>query len=200
MKHQIRLICRDDLLERMITLLLTDRGYTVSASAAHCPAIVDLDSAELPRDKKNAIIIGITRYPDAAEMAAKAQKCRILLSRPINFNKLFDAVDDAIINGELHSYSPPRTHRAPDITLNTTDLTLSCGGRQVRLTPGEAALFSVLSENRGDAVSYEALSAAVGGSDSNKVEVHICALRRKLGQIYSRPLITTVRGQGYKIQ
>ncbi len=200
MKHQIRLICHDATLERMITLLLTDRGYVVSATVAHCPVIVDLDSAELPSDKKNTAIIGITRHPEEMDSSNEAKKCRILLRRPIDFHKFLDAVEDAVVGSNLQSYSPPRAHRAPDITLDTATLQLSCGGRQVRLTPGEAALFSLLSEKKGETVSYEALSAAVGGSDSNKVEVHICALRRKLGQIYSRPLITTVRGQGYKIQ
>ncbi len=200
MKHQIRLICHDATLERMITLLLTDRGYAVSATAAHCPVIVDLDSAELPSDKKNTAIIGITRNPEEMDSHHEAKKCRILLRRPIDFNKLLNAVEDAVVDGNLHSYSPPRAHRTPDITLDTATLQLSCSGRQVRLTPGEATLFSLLSEKKGETVSYEALSAAVGGSDSNKIEVHICALRRKLGQIYSRPLITTVRGKGYKIQ
>lgn len=200
MNRQICLICRDATLERIITLLLADRGYCVSHSASHCPIIIDLDSTELPHGKKNAVIIGISRHPDSADVLAKAQKCRALLSRPLDFNKFFDAVEDAVTNGTHHSYSPPRAHRAPDITLDIVALTLSCGGKQARLTPAEATLFSLLSENSGKTVSYEALSAAVGGSDSNKVEVHVCALRRKLSAIYPRPLIITVRGQGYKIQ
>lgn len=200
MKRQIRLVCHDAALERIVTLLLTDRGYTVSASAAHCPIIVDLDSAEIPSDKKNTAVIGIARSPEETGAHPAVKKCRTLLRRPIDFHKFLDAVEDAVEGSNIHSYSPPRAHRAPDITLDTATLQLSCGGRQVRLTPGEAAIFSLLSDKRGDTVSYRTLADAVGGSDSNKVEVHICALRRKLSQIYSRPLITTVRGQGYKIQ
>ena len=160
---------------------------------------MDLDSAELPRDKKNTSVIGITREPQAWEATPTAKKCRALLCRPIDFNKLLEAVEDAVDNGNTHTYSPPRAHRAPDITLDTATLQLSCGGRQIRLTPGEAALFSLLSADRGQPVSIERLSETLGGSNSNKVNVHICALRSKLGQIYPRPLITTVRGQGYKM-
>ena len=129
-------------------------------------------------------------FPDMAAVFANVQ---------LRFGVFLAAVDDAVNNVNKQTISPPRAHRAPDLVLNTADLTLSCGGRQVKLTPAEAALFSLLSDNKGAAVSYTRMSEAVGSSSSNKVEVHVCALRRKLGQIYSRPLIVTVRGEGYKL-
>lgn len=198
MKQLIRLLCNDYDLCRMATLILIDSGYEVTASPAHCPLVIDLDSAALPGDRKYTAVVGICRDPMALEPAL-ASKCRTVVGRPLDFGEFLTAVDDAVNNVNKQTISPPRAHRAPDLVLNTADLTLSCGGRQVKLTPAEAALFSLLSDNKGAAVSYARLSETVGSSSSNKVEVHVCALRRKLGQIYSRPLIVTVRGEGYKL-
>ena len=198
MKQLIRLLCNDTDLSRMAALLLSDSGYEVISSPAHCPLVIDLDSAPLPGDRKYTAIVGICRTPAELE-ASVAAKCRTIVSRPLDFAALLAAVEDAVHNVNKQTFAPPRAHRAPDLVLNTAELTLSCGGRQVKLTPAEAALFTLLSDKRGEAVSYAQLAEAVGISCSNKVEVHVCALRRKLGQIYSRPLITTVRGQGYKL-
>ena len=198
MKQTIRLLCNDHDLSRMVTLLLTEGGYEVTTSTAHCPLVIDLDSAPLPGDRKYTAIIGICRDPTALETAV-ASKCRTVLDRPLDFAAFLAAAEDAVHNVNKQTVSPPRAHRAPDLILNTADLTLSCGSRQISLTPAEAALLTLLSDNRGCAVSYDRLADAVGGSASNKVEVHVCTLRRKLGKIYDRPLIVTVRGVGYKL-
>lgn len=198
MKQLIRLLCNDPDLCRMAALLLADSGYEVTAASAHCPLVIDLDSAPLPGDRKYTAVVGICRNPLSLEPSV-ASKCRTVVGRPLDFDEFLAAVDDAVNNVNKQTFTPPRAHRAPDLILNTADLTLSCGGRQVKLTPAEAALYSLLSSKRGEAVSYAQLSEAVGVSGSNKVEVHVCALRRKLGQIYSRPLIVTVRGAGYKL-
>ncbi len=198
MKQPIRLLCNDPDLSRMVALLLTDSGYEVISSPALCPLIIDLDSASLPGDRKYTAIVAICRSP--GELPTKvAAKCRTVVSRPLDFEELLEAVEDAVHNVNKQIISPPRAHRAPDLVLNTAELSLSCGGRSVKLTPAEAALFSLLSSKQGETVGYDRLAAAVGGGDSNKVEVHICALRRKLSEIYPRPLITTVRGQGYRL-
>jgi DNA-binding response OmpR family regulator len=53
--------------------------------------------------------------------------------------------------------------------------------------------------NRGKAVSREALSALIGESATNKTDVHVCYLRRKIATVTERPIIKTVRGKGYKL-
>jgi DNA-binding response OmpR family regulator len=59
-------------------------------------------------------------------------------------------------------------------------------------------------ERRGEAVSREELSdcLATAGkkSDSNKTEVYLCYLRRKLEKPTGRRWITTVRGVGYRLE
>ena len=73
------------------------------------------------------------------------------------------------------------------------------GSRRVELTGREWTLLEALALRRGRIVSKSELERLALGFDaelaSNALEVHVSALRRKLG----RELIETVRGIGYRI-
>ena len=161
--------------------------------------MLDLDSAELPRDKKHSAIIAICREPSLLD-AHTASKCRTVLARPFEFSELISAVEDAAENAGKHSFVTSRDPKAPTLTLTDADRVLSCRDAQVTLTPSEAAIFSLLMQERTKVVTYEQISDLLGGCASNKAEVHICSLRRKIAQIYPLPLIKTVRGQGYRAE
>lgn len=200
MKQQVRILCNDNSLHRLLTLLLRENGYEITAKpTSPCPLILDLDSAELPHDKKHSAIIAVCRELDALD-AHVASKCRAVLSRPFEFSELMAAVEDAATNAGKHSYVTSRVKKAPALTLTTATRTLSCGASQVTLTPTEAAIFARLMQDRTKVVTYEQISDLLGGCASNKIEVHICSLRRKIAQIYPLPLIKTVRSQGYRAE
>ena len=200
MKQQVRILCNDNSLHRLLTLLLRENGYEITAKpTSPCPLILDLDSAELPHDKKHSAIIAVCRELDTLD-AHVTSKCRAVLSRPFEFSELMAAVEDAATNAGKHSYVTSRVKKAPALTLTTATRTLSCGASQVTLTPTEAAIFARLMQDRTKVVTYEQISDLLGGCASNKIEVHICSLRRKIAQIYPLPLIKTVRGQGYRAE
>ena len=200
MKQQVRILCNDSNLLRLLTLLLRENGYEITAKpSSPCPLVLDLDSAEPPHDKKHSAIIAVCRQPDALDAHTTA-KCRTVLSRPFEFSELIAAIEDAAANAGKHSYVAPRVKKAPPLTLTTATRVLTCGACQVVLTPTETAIFSLLMQERGKTVSSDQLSELLGNCTSNKIEVHICSLRRKIAQIYPFPLIKTVRGQGYMAQ
>jgi two-component system OmpR family response regulator len=72
-------------------------------------------------------------------------------------------------------------------------------GREVELSAHEAVVAGLLFANRGAVVSRRALSVALWGRPpsrpSRAVDMHVSALRRKLG----RDSISCVRGQGYVV-
>ena len=200
MMQQVRVLCNDSSLNRLLTLLLQDSGYDVTVKpTAPCPLVLDLDSAELPHDKKHSAIIAVCRELDTLD-AHVASKCRAVLSRPFEFSELIAAVEDAVTNAGKHSYVTAHSKKAPTLTLTEASRVLSCGSVGVALTPTEAAIFSLLMSERAKIVTYEQIAALLGGCSSNKIEVHICSLRRKIAQIYPLPLIKTVRGQGYRAE
>ena len=95
--------------------------------------------------------------------------------------------------------------------LRAGDLTLDPGTRQVRrgetaieLTPREFALLEYLMRHPGQVLTRTQITDAVWRYDlealSNVVDIYIHYLRDKIDQGFSRPLIKTVRGVGYKIE
>ncbi len=74
------------------------------------------------------------------------------------------------------------------------------GGREIPLSQREQALYALLYEHRGSAVSREEIRQAVfPGSFGNEPEVYISYLRAKLDYTAGRRIIRTVRGKGYVI-
>ena len=88
-----------------------------------------------------------------------------------------------------------------DLSLERGTFTLSCGGREVRLSRREYDLMELLLRNGSQVVTKEQLLVKVWGYDSqaedNNVEVYISFLRRKLTHLQSRVRIKTLRLVGY---
>jgi DNA-binding response OmpR family regulator len=80
------------------------------------------------------------------------------------------------------------------------------GDTLIVLTPGELAVLMALVEAQGEPVSRTMLAAAAGRRGeprigSRTVDMHICTLRKKLGDDRGHPsIIATVRAAGYAIQ
>jgi two-component system copper resistance phosphate regulon response regulator CusR len=94
---------------------------------------------------------------------------------------------------------PSREHLG-DLVVDRAARAVRRGGVLLSLTPKEFALLEVLVDARGAVVSREELIDRCWDERvdmfSNAVNVHIAALRRKLGP---PPLIETVRGGGYAL-
>ncbi|HET8761020.1 MAG TPA: winged helix-turn-helix domain-containing protein, partial [Nitrospiria bacterium] len=74
----------------------------------------------------------------------------------------------------------------------------------VDLTPKEFSLLEYLVRHRDRAVTRTEISEHIYDisfdSDSNVIDVHVNALRKKLARRSSPPVIETVRGVGYMIR
>ena len=92
------------------------------------------------------------------------------------------------------------TRKTGDVTVDLSARTASVAEARVELTAREWALLEALVLRAGRIVPKAELEKLVLGFDSvlasNALEVHVSALRRKLG----RELIETVRGLGYRIE
>lgn len=87
-----------------------------------------------------------------------------------------------------------------EVAVDLTAKTVRAGGQRVELTAREWAVLEALVLRAGRIVPKAELERLVMGFDaelaSNALEVHVSALRRKLG----RELIETVRGLGYRVE
>src|SRR5438477_7415616 len=91
-----------------------------------------------------------------------------------------------------------------DLTLNLVGHEASRDGRVIELTAKEFALLEYLMRHPGRVLTRTQIVDAVWRYDmealSNVVDIYIHYLRDKIDQGFSRPLIKTVRGVGYKIE
>lgn len=90
------------------------------------------------------------------------------------------------------------------LSLDTMRSSLLVRGNESHLTDVECKLTIALLEHKGEPVESDTIIARVWGpgspTDRNKLRVHICRLRVKMGvPADDQTILTTVRGYGYKI-
>ncbi|AGK52844.1 response regulator transcription factor [Bacillus sp. 1NLA3E] len=87
--------------------------------------------------------------------------------------------------------------------LNTSDATLTFNGQKIDLTKNDQKILHVLLENKGKAVSRDALMTRLWETDSfiddNTLTVNINRLRKKLEAIGLNDFIKTKKGLGYLV-
>jgi DNA-binding response OmpR family regulator len=122
------------------------------------------------------------------------------LLKPFKFRELLARIR-AILR--RHDLSLERRLRVGDLQLDRETREVWRAGQPIELTPREFELLAVLLAHPRQVFSRAALLDRVWGydyvADPNLVEVHISALRAKLGDT-TRQLIRTVRGLGYTLR
>lgn len=199
MRGNVLILSQDAIFARMLELELEAMHFLVAVNSA--PAgrqndliLVDLDSASIPRKVGEARIVGFTRHFEVSALDAE-RRCSMILHRPFQMRVLREEV--ALLDATAEEREEQKGAENLEITLKGNILTL--GEKALTLRPKESAVMSCLLANRGTAVSREQLSAIIGESETNKTDVHVCYLRRKIATHTDRPIIKTVRGKGYKI-
>lgn len=199
MRGNVLILSQDAVFARMLELELDAMHFSVQINCAPTVRkndliLVDLDSASIPRKVNEARIVGFTRHFEVSALDAD-RRCSMILHRPFPMRVLREEV--ALLDANAEERDRQREEESTEITLNGNTLTL--GEKALTLRPKEAMVMSALLANRGTAVSREQLSALIGESSTNKTDVHICYLRRKITTVIEKTVIKTVRGKGYKI-
>lgn len=192
---RVCILSGDRRLYELTALLIEQRGHAAVTAPGAYPLIWDADTVPLPRRTAGQAVIAVSREPEQLSEAVRG-RCVSILSRPFEFEQLWDALDTALSGVGRQLLPPERRARMPAISLDEPRRCVTCGRRSVTLTPSELAIFLLLASRRGQVVSREELEGALCGES---LTVHMCALRKKLGTLTRLPLLTTVRGQGYRL-
>lgn len=201
MRGNILILCEDATFARLLELELAAMQFSVFVNSAPTARafdviLVDLDSASIPQKAgKDVRMIGFTRHFEVSALDAE-RRCSMILHRPFQMRVLREEV--ATVNTNAQAEEERKAEKgAPEISLNGNLLMLE--GIALTLRQKEAKVMSVLLANRKTTVSREALSQIIGESSTNKTDVYVCYLRRKIATVTDRPIIKTVRGKGYII-
>jgi len=99
---------------------------------------------------------------------------------------------------------PDNTLKFGDIELDTANLRLIKGNKEIKLILKECELLELLIMRKNSVTSKELIIEKIWGFDSNvehnNVEVYISFLRKKLAFINSEVKINTIRGAGYVLE
>lgn len=205
-RRQVSILTADAVFGRLLLLELESRGLNVSLSERSeeetraAVAIVDLDSAAIPPEGSYNYLIGFSRLP-ALSADADARRCSMILRRPFRMSLLrrevFSRLDLPIAEHSEIPRALPSEETDPPTEL--TAFGLSCGTRSATLTPTERRLFRSLADANGDAVARSELERIAGDKSKGNLEVHLCAVRKKLREIGSDVTVESVRRVGYRL-
>ena len=123
------------------------------------------------------------------------------LTKPFGLRELQARVKALLRRSEAQGASP-EVVRAGKLVVDASRRTVTASGKDVALTATEFNLLRALAERRGRVISREDLISLARGEDvavvDRTVDVHVAALRRKLGR--HGDMIETVRGVGYRMK
>jgi two-component system alkaline phosphatase synthesis response regulator PhoP len=123
------------------------------------------------------------------------------VTKPFGVRELLARVKALLRRSEVASTSP-EVLKAGKIVIDSSRRTVTASGKPVALTATEFNLLKALAERGGRVISREDLLSLARGDDvavmDRTVDVHVAALRKKLGK--QGEMVETVRGVGYRLK
>ncbi|RMG90802.1 MAG: DNA-binding response regulator [Zetaproteobacteria bacterium] len=120
------------------------------------------------------------------------------LAKPFAFEELLARVR-ALLRRKSENKSP--ILKVADLELDPISRQATRAGKNIRLTTKEYALLEYLMRNPGKVLSRTPIGEHVWDMnfdpESNVIDVYVSHLRNKIDKGFDRPLIHTLRGQGY---
>lgn len=174
-------------------------SYALIILDINLPGESGLDFLRRIRTKKDAIPVLLLTARDAVRHRVEGLNAGAddYLVKPFDLDELL-ARAAALIRRSGGNAAPVISHK--DILYEPAAHRIEKAGKTISLSAREAAIFDCLIHNIDRPISKEKIMESIydwtsDDIESNTIEVHVAALRRKLG----RDLIKTIRGVGYII-
>jgi DNA-binding response OmpR family regulator len=123
------------------------------------------------------------------------------VTKPFGVRELLARVKALLRRSEIATASP-EVVKSGKIVIDSSRRTVTVAGKPVALTATEFNLLKSLAEKEGRVISREDLLSLARGDEvavmDRTVDVHVAALRKKLGK--QGDMIETVRGVGYRMK
>ena len=178
--------------------LATEQEYDVIVLDIMLPGINGLRICKALREKRiwTPILMLTAKDGELDEMEALDTGADDFLSKPFSYPVLLARIRALL---RRSAGERPTTLVAGDLELDPATRTCQKGGVDIKLTSRELSVLEYLMRRAGEVVSKGEIinhvwDFAYDGGD-NVVEVHVSALRRKLGA----SAVETVRGGGYRV-
>ncbi len=202
---------REGLARQGFAVTHTSSGRTAVEQAADADLVLldlglpDLDGKEVCRQIRATSIVPIivltARGDEIDRVVLLELGADDYLVKPFGFRELVARIG-AVTRRTGQAAGPPTTvQRIGVMTIDRDAHRVSVDGRDIDMTPKEYALLAMLAERPGAVRSREDIIDQVWDAHwfgpTKTLDVHISALRRKLGH---PEWITTIRGVGYRLE
>lgn len=151
---------------------------------------IELYNAPLPSPEKT-IIIG-------AKKTSLTSRC---LEKPFLISDLRQILRNMIMLNATSQKMPTvqRKSNVGKLSLNAEERSVTIRKNKVILSPTEYKIFEALALRKKEILTYEEIDKLIGGNGTNKANVYICLLRKKL-EANGDKIIYSVRGKGFTIK
>lgn len=210
-------------LNEILTMKLSDTGYSVDSCHDGKEAIDYLESAEYDLVVLDIMMPGADGFSVLDRLRRAGRKTPVLfltardsiedrvrgldagandyLVKPFSLEELMARI--RVLTRTAHG-SAGNLLTAGDLTMDIASHQVTRGGRRIDLSAKEYQLLEYLLYNKGIALSREKIENHIWNFDyeggTNVVDVYISYLRKKIDGNQEQKLIRTVRGVGYMIQ
>ena len=215
-EKRLAFLLRRVLLEERHTVDLAhdgDTGLNLAESGTYDVAILDvmlpgIDGIEICRQMRadgvmSPVLMLTARGAVEDRVAGLNVGADDYLTKPFAMEELLARVN-ALLRRRDRSFEATPQLVVGDLTLDLVRHEARRAGRVIELTAKEFALLEYLMRHPGQALTRTQIIDAVWRYDlealSNVVDIYIHYLRDKIDSGFSRALIKTVRGMGYKIE
>lgn len=139
---------------------------------------------------------------DSPRIADSLPQERVIsLEFPFLLDELRAMMTRTVLNNSKPQAPPaPKQRKAPSvITLDKKTKSARLRGTEIPLSPTEYAILDLLLSKKGEIVDYSEINRLIGGAGSNKINVYVCHLRKKL-EAYGDKIIYGARQRGFYIK
>jgi DNA-binding response OmpR family regulator len=154
-----------------------------------------------PRTGRIPIIMLTAKATEADRIVGLELGADDYVTKPFSPRELLARVK-AILRRTTTQAEPQQILRHGDLSIDLTRHEVTVGGKPVALTATEFRILHFLASKPGRVLSRDDIIDAALGRDANvfdrTIDVHITAIRRKLGPAADR--VETIRGFGYKFR
>jgi len=162
----------------------------------------DIDGHEVCRQlrqRSNIPIIMLTgRTSEADRITGLQLGADDYITKPYSFRELLARI--RAVTRRAGGPAPPRPLRTGPLEIDTRSRRVYLNGHELTLTPKEYDLLTLLARNPGQLISRKQILADIWRTtwlgSSKTIDVHVVALRRKLGD---PNWIETIRGKGLRL-
>lgn len=191
--------------------LLKDNNIDLILLDIMMPKMDGIETCMKIREEKNTPIIMLSaKSEDIDKIMGLTTGADDYITKPFNPLELVARVKSQLRRYlKLNEFKKPDSKNGfievDDLIININTHEVKVGSKDVKLTPREFDILSLLAENRGIVFSIEKIYEAVWKESfmesENTVMVHIRKIREKIEQNPRKPIyIKTVWGVGYKIE